>query len=159
MSDHQHTRAAMDRLAAVYATLAPHRLPLIRAARDGLINLIEPQRDATIPSRLLDDQRRPVVVLIGDDDHAPTGPAGWACARRLRYWGRAAMIHAAGGKTEHYETIVIGAALHQHTVLIETDTAHQAAWLAFLQPHMGCMVIACRPGDAHPAPPDATKVN
>lgn len=158
MIDGLHTRAEMDRLAAVYATLAPHRLPLIRAARDGLITLVEPRRDAAIQSRFL-DQRCPVVVLIGDDDHAPTGPAGWACARRLRYWGRAAMVHAAGAKLDHYEVIVIGAALHQRTVLVETDTTHQAAWLAFLQPHMGCLTIACPSGEAHPAPPEAMEMN
>ncbi|MCF3947792.1 hypothetical protein AiwAL_15965 [Acidiphilium sp. AL] len=148
-----YTRDQMDRLAAAMATLAPHRLPLIRAARDGLITLIQPRRNTTIPSRLLNDQARPAVILIGDDDYTSTGPAGWTCARRVRFWGRAAMIHAAAAEPEHYETIVIAAALHQRSVLIETDSTHQPAWITFLQPAMGCLIIACPPGQSHPAHP------
>jgi hypothetical protein len=159
MIDTLRTRAELDRLAAAYATLAPHRLPLVRAARDGLINLIEPNRRAAIPAGLLNERRRPTVILIGDDDHASTGPAGWACARRLRYWGRAAMIHAAGASREDYEVIVIGAALHQRTLMIEAATTNQAEWTEFFRPHMGCVVITCPPGEAHPTQIDAANIN
>jgi hypothetical protein len=49
---------------------------------------------------------RPVIVLIGDDDHAPTGPNGWRCAGRLARWGKAATVHGAGGEPVHYEMAV-----------------------------------------------------
>jgi hypothetical protein len=152
MSEHTfRDTAALNRLAAVYATLAPHRLPLIRAAREGLVRVIMPSRDVVIPKRVLNEKRQ-TVILIGDDDETPTGPAGWACARRLAHWGRASMVHGTGGQPEHYAMAAASAMLIERFVLIETCTAHQAAWAELLKPRMPTLMVSCREGDHHPAP-------
>ncbi len=82
------TRAALDDIAAALTTAAPHQMPLIHAVRAGLIALVTPNRDAT--SGFLRETKRlsrPTLLLIGDDDHAatgpPAGPAPAACPAGL----------------------------------------------------------------------------
>lgn len=142
--------AALNRLAAAVSQLAPHRLPIYRAVADGRIALVEPSRRTSVPSRMLIASNRPTILLIGDDDDAPTGPTGWCCARRAKKWGRSALIHAAAGEPAHYRAAVLGAEFHDRFVLVETDTAHRDAWASWLHSVMPGVVITTRPGDVHP---------
>ena len=80
----------IDRLIAHAATLnLPGRVELLRAVRAGAINLVEIERKAPAPMRLIERSPRPVVMLLGDDDYAATGPAGWVAWQRLSYWAPA----------------------------------------------------------------------
>lgn len=142
--------ATLERVAAAVGQLAPHRLPLYRAVCDGLIALVEPQRDAPVPSRVLVATGRPTILLIGDDDETPSGPDGWHCARRARKWGRRALIHAAGGDADHYRAAAIAVGVVGRLVLVETNSAHCDAWHRWLHPVMPGLVIGTRPGDVHP---------
>jgi len=119
----------------------------------GLINLLQPERPGTIPKRMVENARRPLIFLIGDDDYAGTGPDGWASARRMRQWGRRAIVHAAEGKPEHYALAVTGALACGRLVLVECSTAHERAWGAFLAPYMPVLDISAPAGLPHPIAP------
>jgi len=153
------TRAQIDRVAAIIAAVAPHQLPLLRAARDSLIALGAPVRAGSISRRTLESTGRPILILIGDDDGESTGPAGWACAKRLRYWGKRAMVHSAGGLAEHYETAVQGALMARRFILVETTSEHRAAWERLLSPGMHVLSIRTHEGDSHPILPPAREMH
>ncbi|OYV50478.1 MAG: hypothetical protein B7Z77_05750 [Acidocella sp. 20-58-15] len=147
----------LERVAALTATLAPHKLPLVRAAQRGIVNIIEPNRGAVIPKRMLEDTRRPNIILLGDDDYASTGPDGWACARRLRYWGKSAIIHAAGAEEVHYNAALAQALLVRRFVFIECDEAHRESWKRFFIRQMPILIIKAEDGlhPMHPAKGEA----
>lgn len=140
----------LERVAAAAAHAVPHRLPLFRAACDGRIALIEPQRGSIIAGRVLKSIRRPAILLIGDDDETPSGPNGWACARRARRWASAAIVHAAGGDAAHYRAAVEAAERHQRVLLVETTSRYQETWASFLPPALPVAIITTRDGDRHP---------
>lgn len=145
------SRADIDRLAAIIATGAPHWLPLFRAVRAGLIELVTPLRAAGWRFlREADAKRRPVLVLIGDDDNASTGPAGWNCACRLPWWARAAIVHGTGGEAAHYELAVAATLLHRRLVMVETNSAHIPDWTALFLNRVPLLTI--QPPDAGPHP-------
>jgi hypothetical protein len=150
------TPEEMDRAAVVLADIAPHSLPLIRAARQGLLGLAAMQRGVAPPRRLIEQATRPLCVLIGDDDDAATGPAAWPGARWLSYWARAAIVHAAGGKPEHYTMAVAGALAHSRLLLVETSTEFEGAWCRLLGEGRRCPLLRIVPhnGHQHPAPRD-----
>jgi hypothetical protein len=146
-------RAGLERLAAAAAQLTPHALPLFRAARDGLIGIVMPLRDTGWRFlRQTDDLNRPVVVLVGDDDHASTGPSGWKCARRLPEWAGAAIVHSAGGDPEHYRFALVTALGCGRLVLVETDTAHAAEWEELFRGRIPVLAIRAPEGRLHPEP-------
>jgi hypothetical protein len=45
------------------------------------------------------------MIVIGDDDHASTGPDAWPSWRRLKGWARAAMVHAAASDRDTYPAL------------------------------------------------------
>lgn len=139
----------LERMALAAAHAAPHRVPLFRAAADGLVALVMPRRDDAL-SKPEPNDARPTIVLIGDDDDTPTGPTGWRCAGRVRAWGRFGLVHAAGGKPEHYRDAVLVAGMHARLLLVETCSTYEAEWIKWLQPAMPGFLIGTKPGDAHP---------
>lgn len=147
----------LDRIIAAVAQITPWAVPLYRAVRAGDINLITPQRDAQVQKAVLANTRRPCVVLLGDDDYRSTGPAGWACARRVRAWGGGAVLHATGGEARHYEAAVAAAVAYQRLILVETASTQQDAWLAFLAPKP-VHLITNRDSAPHPATPNKERV-
>ena len=142
-------RTELIKLTAFVAANAPYQLPVWRAARDGLINLIQPQRGAQIPQKMLERTGRPIIILIGDDDDVSTGPAAWACALRVRRWALTGMIHAAAGEPQHYENVLMGALLTRRFLLIETSMVHHAAWKEFLNVKIATQSVISRTG-VHP---------
>lgn len=151
-------RADLEKVAAAVAVHAPFALPLYRAARDGLLNIIHPGRGAQVPSKMLERPGRPVLVLIGDDDDQSTGPSAWACGLRVRRWAQAGMIHAAGGEAHHYENALAGALLTGRFLLVETSMVHHAAWKNFLDTKVPVLNVISRTG-VHPAPPAPEAMN
>ena len=148
----------LDRMIAAVAQSAPWLLPLYRAVRAGQINVIEPRRAATVKKALLADTRRPCIVLLGDDDYESTGPAGWACARRVKAWSTVAFLHAAAGEPHHYEAAVVASAASRRLLLVETSSTHRDAWLHFLAPKP-VHVIATHGDEPHPAIPSTEQVH
>lgn len=150
--DYVSDKGVIDRVIALAATHAPHRLPLYRAARDGTVMLVEVPRGATVPMRLLKRRDRPLIVLLADDDHLNTGPDAFPCMRRLRPWMKTAIVDAAGGEEKHYAAAVAAALLKQRLVFIETGTQHQDAWMKEIPEGLPTLCIQVRDG-IHPVMP------
>lgn len=137
MSDTMAEITTHDQFAAVIAQISQagfaFKIPLYRAAQAGIISLCEITRDATPPLKRLDRTSRPVVILVGDDDYASTGPDGWIAARRLMYWTRAAIVHGSGGTAEDYCAAVAMAIQWDKMLLVETSSEHLMAWAGVVQ--------------------------
>jgi hypothetical protein len=150
-------RATVARIIGAFATAGlAHRLPLLEAVHAGRLAFAEAGRAwrpaATL--RALDRTGKPALLLLGDDDETPTGPAGWPGAATALRWARVVVLHATGGKPEHYRLAVEMAARHQRVVMVETTPAHLAAWLALARPSPSrpALLIVPPPGDVHPRP-------
>jgi hypothetical protein len=150
----QVTKAAeIDRLIVHASTLnLPGRVELLRAVREGAFNLVEVARDGAAPMRAIERSQRPVMVVLGDDDYAATGPSGWAAWQRLSYWARGAMVHATGADVPTYRMAIGLALVTQRFLLIETDSVHAHDWENVLH-RRGIPAIGLLPPDgAHPLP-------
>lgn len=132
----------------------PAHAELIRAVRAGRIALLGMQRDGPFPSRQeLRRARRPVLALIGDDDYQASGPGGWRCTARALAWARAVIVHGAAATVETYALAVAAAERTGRALLVETDSAHLAEWVARVPPEVATQVIAPE-GGVHPIAPE-----
>jgi hypothetical protein len=145
----------IDRLIAAAASMnLPGRVELLRAVRIGSINLVDIDRLAAAPMKALEQSPRPVLVVVGDDDYASTGPSGWASWQRLSYWARVAMVHATGADVPSYHLAIAMAVLHRRMILIETDSAHAHDWGVVLQRRNIPAIGLLPPNGVHPVVPD-----
>lgn len=144
----------IDRLIVHASALGlPGRVELLRAVRGGAINLLEIGRQSAAPVRTLERSLRPVVMVLGDDDYASTGPSGWAAWQRLSYWARTAMVHATGADAASYRLAIGMALAHRRFLLIETDSAHAHDWGAALHKRNIPAIGLVPPDGAHPVMP------
>ncbi len=155
LRDRASITAWVDRLARVGAP----QVPLLRAAAAGEVDLLS-LSDPTNPwpGGIARRLTRPVVALVGDDPVVgglPLGPDAWLCTRRLALWRTGAVIHASGGKPEHYAAAVLLAKACGRLALIETGSERAEAWgerlacpgMVTLVPHAGVHPVA--PGVVH----------
>lgn len=150
-------RPTLARIIGAFATAGlAHRLPLLEAVHAGRLAVAEATRAwrpaATL--RALDRTGKPALLLLGDDDETPTGPAGWPGVATALRWARAVVLHATGGLPEHYRIAVEMAAHHQRVVMVETTPAQLAAWLALARPSPSRPALLILPpsDDVHPRP-------
>lgn len=126
--------ADRDRMAAIVAAVAqyaPHQVPIYRAAYQGLIGVVQPNRDGIIScARFRHMGGRPWLILLGDDDGVCTGPDGWACAKRVLGWARQVIIHGAAGHAEDYAWLPPATMVVRRLVLIECASRDIEAWHA-----------------------------
>lgn len=104
------------------------RLPILRAAYQGLINFSIAQGGTPFPARFF-KLTRPTIAILTDDHPDATGPSAWPQARRLFRWANAAILHATGGRTEHSVIAVEAALAVNRVALVEMEMRHHAAWL------------------------------
>ena len=125
------------------------QLPLLHAARVGQVRWIAHIRGTYIAPSLL-NSRKPTIIVVGDDDGAATGPAGWPQADLLLRWSASAILHGAGAKSEHYDLAVMMAGLGRH-LLVETASTFLENWRNSAR-RIGVPALAIRPGKglAHP---------
>jgi hypothetical protein len=114
------------------------QLPLFRAAADGLLTLVRIEGvSAPWPTWLIErNQHRPICFMVGGDPgfgHPDPAPAAWTCARRLRDWCHAAIIHGAAGEADHYRDAAVSTLILRRLAFIETTSARAAEWGAFLR--------------------------
>lgn len=121
----------------------------VLTGRCGLVGIAE--RDTAFPTAKLATLRRPVILLIGDDDDAATGPLSWRCARPAGRWAAAVMVHGAGPKAEHYQAAITAVALVRRVLLVETSSTHVMAWARFLG-HPRTLLVRPPEGVQHPIP-------
>jgi len=126
---------------------------LFRAVRGRQISLIVATRGTPISHKVLNQSQRPTVVLLGDDDGASSGPAGFRSWRRLKSWAGCGLIHAAAADVETYTVAIAMAVLQGRLVLIETSSAQEPAWAEALQA-AGILAVGVLPrGGGHPVRP------
>jgi hypothetical protein len=126
------------------------RVELLRSVRRCELNLIEVDRQGHPPNRLLKASARPVIAVIGDDDYASTGPAGWAATLRLICWAKASMIHGTGADAPSYRAAIAMALVCRRFLLIETDSGHLDEWGATLRKHRVPFLGLRPPNGSHP---------
>jgi hypothetical protein len=120
----------------------------VQAHRIGL-TIIFSRRFPWTP-RLL-SSNGPRVVLIADDAGNSRDPDEWRCAISAIAWARAALVHGTGGKVEHYREAVAAAEVKGRCLLVETDSAHVASWMAAIQPRkIPALMFIPHPGGSHP---------
>ena len=157
---HITDRAQLPGLIALYESAgAHHRVPLVRALIRGSIAFYEINR---LTSRgnakrfLAATTRRPAVALLGDDDHAATGPAGWPIAEKLLRWSRVVIVHGTGGEPWQYTEAVRLAGVYGTVAFVETSSAEAAAWVRLAQKaNPGAKIAEFRPtSGVHPIAPE-----
>ena len=140
---------------------AGHRIPLLSGMRDGRIGHIEVSRKGSAKTlkSFLAAVKLPAIVLIGDDDDEPCGPAGWHVATRLLSWARLVVLHGTGGEAAHYQAVVDAAPTFGRALIVECASEHLPLWIAAAARHTkpGVRVVIHRPviGAVHPDRPQA----
>ncbi len=132
------SREAIQAVADKLAQIGAAQAPLYAAAAAGRIALICITAPGTPwPAETIARLSRPAVVLLGGDPGygEPTfGPGRWRCARKLKGWAAAAIVHGSGGKPEHYRGALATVELVRCLALIETTSSLVDAWGMFLAP-------------------------
>jgi hypothetical protein len=156
--DQNAAQSEIRRVCAAAASIGAPQLPLLEAAASGAIGLLLLRNPATPwPTATMRKSTGPTIVLIGDDpdvrDAASLGPDQWSCVRNIRYWQPAGcLIHAAGGKPEHYRMAVTVALQLRRVVVVECSSATAPAWAQALRCR-NTMVIIPPNGAPHPVAP------
>lgn len=119
-------------IATMQLSGAAHRVPVLQALHAGRIGTWEPQRAGCTGrcKRFLATVCKPALIIIGDDDDAPTDPDGWPVAERLLRWARQVILHGAGGHPSHYEGAVMAAEVVGRLLLVECTSGTLEAWKA-----------------------------
>lgn len=133
------------------------RNAVYRAALAGNLAIAEVLPGVVLPPDLL-RKPHPVVVILGDDAGISNGPADFPQARRLLRWAGFALVHAAGGETDHYAAIADVARACKNILVIETHTAAEAAWMHLVRRERGIRLRKKRPALSAlliQVPPDA----
>ena len=112
--------------------------PFYAAAAAGQIALICIEDiGASWPAETVCKTRRPTIVLLSGDPGwgQPTfGPSRWRCAKPLKAWAAAGIVHGAAGQLDHYREAVMLAQVFGRLAFIETTSSLARCWSAFLDP-------------------------
>lgn len=122
-----------DLISRLFAAGETHALPLLRAAREGVLALAMVPPGYRVPNRLMNEHDRPLVVWLAGDVDPDPGPDGFPQATRLFRWARAALIHGAGGLPWHYDWVASTAIHARRVLLVETGSARLPEWMALRQ--------------------------
>jgi hypothetical protein len=102
-------------------------------------------------------RRRPQAARRRDRRRRPPVPRTRRLpgGKGLAQWARAALVHGAAGEAAHYELALVAAHGCRRVLIIETDSAHVAAWCRALGDgrRMPLLCIVPPDGRAHPTPP------
>ena len=136
--DRVNRRDALRRVAARIVEAGWPSAPLFVAAAESRIALIH-IHEPTLPwpAESIARVTRPAVVLVSGDPgwgEASYGPDQWRCARPLRRWAAAGILHGAAGRPEHYRNAVARAQQVGRLAFIETTSTLARAWDEFLSP-------------------------
>lgn len=134
---------------------ADHHAPLFQAAMRGELRFAFILPGGRFPKRLLRGDRLPLALVLADDADVSHGPSRFPDARRLARWARAVLLHATGGRPEHYEAVVAATLLRGRVLVVETASGEREnEWLALLKsaaPLTPRLHLKPPPGGTHPA--------
>lgn len=111
-------------------------VPLWRGSLAGEYRIAATMPGGALPAKVLDTTRPPTVIILSGDPDFPTPPPPPQAFRRVpRYlaWAASVVIHATGGKREHYAAIAAAVPIMRRVLLIETGTTQEDAWMALVQ--------------------------
>ena len=131
------------------------RIPPMRAARDGLLNLFMAHGGGAVSAKAL-KLKQPTMVILADDHPTATGPEAWPQARKLARWANLVALHATGGQPAHYDLFTSETIRHGRMLVVELDLRHLAAWLGLVRRERRPGQILCLtplPGGQHPISP------
>jgi hypothetical protein len=133
---------------------APWHAPIFQAVLAGEITLCMPLPGQSLPIKLLDQIKHPVIVLINDDGPLWLGPDGWACAERAMRWARAAMLHGSAGEARHYRLALEGAFQRRRVVIADTSSELLPQWehlvARLISDRRQILCVRPTPGCVHP---------
>ncbi len=137
------------------ANHAPWTLPILAAQQARELFAMALLRGQSFPRSRLEKLACPVLAIIGDDDHASTGPGQFPGAAAAIRWAAsgAILLHAAAGLREHYAGAVSATKIKRRGLIIETSTNFLDQWENALRrwaPGRGYLVV--RPGQDLPHP-------
>ena len=108
-------------------------VPLLKAIETGRVAIVFAYgRTGGLSLSALQRLRKPTMILIGDDDYAATGPAGWPCAKQAIRWCRSAIVHGSGADRSFYEGAVATTLLMWRLLVVETSSERTASWASAL---------------------------
>ena len=133
-----------------------HHIPLMQAAGVGRIVLTALVDRLQRPNLYaLNKEKRPALILVGDDEGRTTGPLGWIASTQLMQWARGALVHATGADQQSYMLAVTMAEQFGRMLLIETASNAAEAWAAKLQQAEVFTILLLPTGDGvHPVEPE-----
>ena len=114
---------------------------LFEAARADRIVVMFAWRSSTVPMRLLKQQTKPTLVVIGDDDYQSTGPAGWQNAAALMRWCSRTVLHGSGADVATYRGIADVTAQVGRMLLVETSFEHLPAWVELAKDKPALVIV------------------
>ena len=154
--DRVNRRDALQRVAARIVKEGWPSAPLFVAAAESRIALVHIQdRSFPWPAATIARLTRPTVILVsGDPGWGETsyGPNQWRCAKPLRRWAVAGVLHGAAGRPEHYRDAVARAQRIGRLAFIETTSALAWSWDEFLSPLPMTTILPVT--GVHPAEPE-----
>jgi hypothetical protein len=143
----------LDRQLALFDSLGrAGRVELLRAVHAGTIAIVEAERLDMPPRRVLDNTRRPALVVLGGDDYASTGPSGWVTTPRLLRWARGALVHGSAADAASYRAAIPGTMACHRFVLVETSASCAAAWGQTFDVCGIRTLVLVPPAGVHPVP-------
>ena len=131
-----------------------HHIPLLKAAAVGRIAATFLTDRLSRPNiYALGKEKRPSLIMVGDDEGRTTGPMGWVATAQLMQWAKGALVHATGGDQQSYMLAVTMAEQFSRLLLVETSSDAAEAWVTGLR-KVGVFTIVLLPtGDGvHPVP-------
>jgi hypothetical protein len=146
--------ADLSNMIATMQQVAPWHAPIFQAVLAGEITLCLPLPGQSLPIKLLDQIKHPVIVMINDDGPLWLGPDGWACAERAMRWAKAAMLNGSAGEARHYRMALAGAIECRRFVIADTSSELLPQWER-LAARLICdtrqlLSVRTTPGDVHP---------
>ena len=132
------SRNTLHEIAQRLATAGAPQAPLYAAAAAGHLALIVvADPDGAWPAETIARVQRPTVVLLSGDPgwgEPSFGPGRWRCAKKLRTWAAAAVVHGAAGEPDHYREAVVLGLMFERLAFVETTSSLARSWGAFLAP-------------------------
>ena len=160
--------AVSEAVRRMEGTRGDFAVPLWRGSLSGEYRIAGALAGGLLPAKVLDPARPPTVIILSGDPDFPTPappPEAFRNVRRYLAWAASIVVHATGGRREHYAAVAAAVPVMRRVLLIETSTTQEDAWMALVQAeadrrrardqHLPCLCWSATPrGGLHPVMED-----